>query len=293
MFNILNLLKENCLGSQDDFVREWQGHSDRVKDPKALGTYLRDNFLFLRRTRHDVGMELPKINTIVQVIGYDEEAVENEKELLRSLAVAVTSGSFVERGAASRELDLRMRHLTGISKAKYVAAYVKILLESGLSVMLAGWHRDVYEIWDKELSEYNPAWYTGTETPKGKNESKEAFEKGETKLLIISLRSGKGIDGWQNICSTIVHGELDWTPQVHKQIIGRVDRPGQTEPVTSIYLISDCGSDPVMVELLGLKASQAHNVIDPFAAVPEQYSDDTRIKLMAQSILNKHEKKIA
>lgn len=286
--NILSLLKEGCLSSPVEFVREWQGFSDRVRDPQALGTYLRDSFLFLRRTREEVGMEMPAVNTIIHEVPYDHEAVENERELLQLLAVAVTKGSFAERGQAGRELDLRLRQLTGISKAKYVAAYVRMLLMSGESVLLAGWHREVYQIWEKELEEFKPCWYTGSETPAGKNESKEKFESGECKLMFISLRSAKGIDGLQNNCSVVVHGELDWTPQVHNQLIGRVNRPGQTKPVMSIYLISDGGSDPVMVELLGLKASQAHNIVNPLLPMPEQHSDESRVKMMAKMILDKY-----
>jgi SNF2 family DNA or RNA helicase len=291
IYNVLNLIKPDCLGNSMDFFREWAGNyiGNRVviKDPAALGTYLRDSFLFLRRTREEVGRELPQINKIVHTVGYDEAEFEKEEAIVRQLAMSVMSGSFVERGQASRELDIRMRQSTGISKAKEVAAYVKILLENNEPVLLAGWHRAVYETWMRELAEYNPVLYTGSESPAEKEKSKNAFTSGETNLMIISLRSGIGLDGLQHRCRTVIFGELDYSPQVHHQVIGRVDRDGQKDQVTVVFLVSDGGSDPVIIDLLGLKSSQSHGIIDPLKAVPGQYSDESRIKLLAKQFLEK------
>ncbi len=283
---IMNLIQQNCLGDFDDFMREWTTDRKHVSDTKALGTYLRDNFLFLRRTRHDVGMELPKVNTLAYTIDCDHKEVEKHETFLRQLAVKVTTGSFHERGEASREFDMRMRQITGIAKAQHVAAFVKILLDNGEPVLLSGWHREVYKIWAEDLKDYNPCFYTGTESPSQKEASKRKFISGETNLMIISNRSAIGLDGLQARCSTVVVGELDWSPQVHAQLIARVDRFGQVNPVTAIYLLVDEGSDPVIVDVLGIKASQAHNIVDPFAVIAEVHADESRIKLMAQRLLD-------
>lgn len=294
IFNVLNAINPDCLGYRDDFLREWGGggyeRKISIKDPVALGTYLRENFLFLRRTRVEVGRELPVVNTIIHTVGYDEKEVHQADDLARKLAIKVTTGTFLERGSASRELDMLMRQITGVSKAREVAAYVRILLENNEPVLLAGWHRSVYDILLSELAEFNPVLYTGSESPAEKEKSKQAFINGETNLMIISLRSGIGLDGLQHKCKTVVFGELDFSPQVHHQVIGRLDREFQKEQVTAIYLVSDYGSDPVIIDLLGLKSSQSHNIIDPLLAVPNQHSDESRIKLMAQRYLEKNNK---
>lgn len=627
IFNIMNIIKEGCLGSEYDFIREWTRDGKVVSNPKALGAYLREQMLFLRRTRKDVGRELPPVNTIIHTVEYDDNEVKKAEEIARTLAIKVVSGSFVERGQASRDLDMFVRHYTGVAKAKGVAEYVKILLENNEPILLAGWHRDCfgkgtkvlmyngtiksvediavgdvlmgadskprnvlslisgngklfkvnpikgdswicsenhilalhaenhgyiketanqfnnlsesqkrrrclyrsseikfpntkrvkeswlmgywlgdgasrlndlrivsedievfneckkiaikyglkinsysthvenckfysfssgkgkwgrnkllnmfrsygldrnkhipieyktasirdrrellaglidsdgyvypmacgacftnknktladdvayicrsiglsayvkqikrkthysnkietyynvsisgditsipmrvnrkmavkrrqiksvlrtglkienygsgdyfgfevdgdnlfllsdftvvhncYDIWLKELAQYNPVMYTGSESPTQKEKSKQAFINGETNLFIISLRSGIGLDGLQARCHTAVLGELDWSGQVHYQLISRVDRDKQEEPVTAIYLVSDCGSDPLMMDMLGLKASQSHGILNPFSnGVQEQYSDESRMKLLAQKYLNKIE----
>lgn len=291
IFNILNLIKPGCLGDRWDFLREWAipigGNKYKVTDPAALGTYLRDNYLFLRRTRADVGRELPPINKIIHTVGYDSKEVEKSADLARMLAIKVVSGSFVERGQAARELDALVRHETGVSKAREVAAFVRILLESGEPVLLSGWHRDVYDIWMSELEEFKPVMYTGSETSVAKEKAKQVFVSGETNLFIISNRSGIGLDGLQHRCKTVVVGELDWSPKVHDQLIGRVDRDGQQDQVTAYFLVSEYGSDPVIIDILGLKSSQSHGIINPLLAAPDQYSDESHIKLLAESFLNK------
>lgn len=288
IFNVLNLINPGCLGDEEDFLREWASRWGRhvsVRDPVALGSFLRDNYLFLRRTRKQVGRELPPINKIIHTVEYDEKEVKKSEDLARQLALRVVHGAFVDRGLAARELDSLARHTTGVSKARDVAAFVRILLENNEPVLLSGWHRDVYDIWCEELQDFNPVMYTGSETTREKEIAKEMFMNGETNLFIISNRSGVGLDGLQKRCRTVVIGELDYAPGVHSQLIGRIDRDGQDDQVTAYFLVSEYGSDPVLIDVLGLKSSQAHGIVNPDEAVPEQHSDDSRIKKLAESFL--------
>lgn len=294
IFNVIDAIKQGGLGMREDFTREWCGGRNFaiVQNPEALGTYLRDNFLMLRRTRKEVGRELPAVNVIIQTVSYSEHDYQKAEELAYQLAIKVVSGTFMERGQASRELDIMMRHNTGVAKARGIAECVKILLENNQPVLLAGWHRDVYEIWKEEFAQYSPAFYTGTESPTQKEQAKQDFISGKTNLLIISLISGVGMDGLQHRCNTVVIGELHWSPKVHEQLIARLDRDGQKERVTVIYTVCDEGSDPPMIDMLGLKASQSHNIIDPLLAVPDQYTDESRMRVFAEKYLASRNKPI-
>lgn len=292
IFAILNLLKPGCLGEYNEFLREWctsDGKHHVVKDTKALGTYLREQNLFLRRTRADVGRELPPVNKIIHTVGYDSEEVRRADEIARKLAIKATTGTFVERGQAARELDAFVRHQTGLSKAAEVAEFVKMLLDGGEEkIVLAGWHRDVYEIWNDVLKQYNPVMYTGSESPVQKDKSKNEFIFGNSRIFIISLRSGVGLDGLQKVCKCIVLGELDWSPAIHNQVIGRVDREAQENSVTAFFCLSEYGSDPIMLDVLGLKSSQAHGIVDPLKGIPQQHSDESHLQKLAQSFLEKN-----
>lgn len=289
MWHVLQFLDEGALGSWDDFTREWctchNGHWI-VDDPEALGTYLRERLLVVRRDDVDVGRPQVPVNIITHEIPFDAEVLATDEMMMRHLAKQVLEGSFTERGQASREFDMLLRRITGLAKAPHVAAYVRLLLEAGRPVLLGGWHRDVYEVWNRWLKDYNPVMYTGTESPRKKDLSKRLFIEGKSHVMILSLRSGAGLDGLQERCSTIVFGELDWSPEVHTQFIGRLRRPGQTaDQVDAIYLTADGGSDPVVSSVLGLKASQAHGIIDPTKRAGKQHSDLSRIKELARLYL--------
>lgn len=287
IWNIMQAVNPLVLGSFEDFLREWCVGDKEVKDPDALGTFLREQYVLLRRTKQDVSQELPPINTIIEHVEFDNSALKSVEDLARQLAVKTTTGTFMERGRAGRELDLLMRHTTGVAKAISIARYAKIFLEANIPITLVGWHRDVYDIWLKELKEYNPAMYTGSESEKQKNESVRRFLQEETNLFILSLRSGAGLDGLQHRCSTVLIGELDWSPKVHEQLIGRFDREGQTEQITSMYLVADEGSDPPMIEVLGIKNSQATGIIDPGKQFTAKHTDKSRIQALASQFLEK------
>jgi len=144
----------------------------------------------------------------------------------------------------------------------------------------------VHEIWMQSLAPYNPALYTGSESPRQKDESKAKFISGESKVLLISLRAGAGLDGLQYVTKTVIFGELDWSPGVHEQCIGRVYRDGQQSPVFAYYLLSNSGSDPVIADTLGLKTQQIEGVRDPNKPLVEALEiDPDHIKKLAREYL--------
>ncbi|WBO23955.1 SNF2-related protein [Sphingomonas abietis] len=284
---VMEFVKPALLGEIHEFMREWCAGSRTVKDPDGLGSFLRDTGYFLRRNEDDpaVSAAQPPANVIDWEVAYDEVAAADEQAIMRSLAMTVMRGDFMEAGRAARELDLKMRQITGIAKARSVAAYVKLLLRDTPRVLLAGWHREVYSIWEQELREFNPVLYTGSETAAGKDRSVKAFTEGDARVMMISLRSGIGLDGLQFHCQDVVFGELDWSPQVHHQIIGRLRRPGQDQQVTAHYLHTNEGSDPVLLETLGIKSDQSRGITEPGIAPRQRFTDDSRIKRLAAYVL--------
>jgi superfamily II DNA/RNA helicase len=191
-----------------------------------------------------------------------------------------------QRFTLSGEMDWKLRQATGIAKAPYVAAFVKMLLESEEAIVLFGWHRAVYDLWMQELAEFNPVLYTGSESPKQKEESVQAFVGGKSRVMIVSLRSGAGLDGLQKRSSVAVFGELDWSPEMHNQCIGRLARDGQEATVAAYFLVADSGSDPVVSDVLELKRQQAEPIRDPDAKLLAGTVDTTdRMQRLAESVL--------
>jgi SNF2 family DNA or RNA helicase len=301
--SVLSVLKPDALGTRHEFIREWcSGGSQqedttvetkrgaKVKDPRALGLHLREQGLMLRRTRPEVGREIPKVESIPFPIEADIEALNRVEASAAELARIILTQGGLARGVkmqAAEEFSNLLRQATGIAKAPYVADFVRMLVEGGEKVVLFGWHRAVYDIWLSKLSDLGPVLYTGSESPARKEVNKTLFTEGHAKILIISNRSGAGLDGLQFVCRTAVIGELDWSPAVQLQNIGRIARDGQPHPVAAYIPLAQTGCDPTMADVLGLKRAQAEAIVDPDAPLVEhlQQVDEDRIKKLAQAYL--------
>lgn len=296
-WKIYDIIAPGALGTYDEFTREWRGSQHglerhvKIADPKALGDYLRSQGLLLRRTRKDVGREIREPLLITQPVDTDRSVVDqvagDVTEMARLLLDKTSDPK--ERWRAASEIDWRLRQATGVAKARYVAEFVRLLLESEEKVVLFGWHRDVYDLWLRRLAEFKPVMYTGSESPKRKTESVREFVEGDARVFIMSLRSGAGLDGLQKAASVAVFGELDWSPKMHHQCVGRLWRDGQNGPVVAYYMLSDDGTDPVMADVLELKHQQTEPIMNPEKAqtiIPVEVSED-RAKRLAADVLGR------
>jgi superfamily II DNA or RNA helicase len=292
--SIMSILDQDALGTRTEFLREW-GAGDysgkgKVSNPAALGGYLRDSGLMLRRTRVDVHRELPDPVRITHDVPSDPRAYDAIAGDLQAMAQLILdpAGDRTEKWKVAGDLDWKLRQATGIAKAPYVAEFVRLLLESEDKVVLFGWHRAVYATWAELLAPFDPVFYTGTESPTQKQAAADAFVNGTSRVLIMSLRSGAGLDGLQTAASVLVFGELDWSPAMHDQCIGRLARDGQEATVAAYFLVTDTGSDPVVADVLDLKRQQAEPIRDPDA--PLLTTNDAsadRIKLLAADVLKR------
>ena len=234
IWNVCNVIVPDALGTWEEFSREWcefQGQRYVIDDPAAFGVYARETGVMLRRTRKEVKRELPGVIRVPQWVQSDPEEFKKLKGQAIELAKLILRQSQEFRGQkmqAAGEFDMRMRQATGIAKAPFVADFVRFLVEENETpVVLYGWHRDVYEIWLEKLrgnpahgvADLNPVMYTGTESPNQKEWAKQEFLSGRSKVMVISLRAGLGMDGLQDMCHICVFGELDWSPGVHEQCL--------------------------------------------------------------------------
>lgn len=293
IYNIVDIYAPGVLGTREEFTREWgkrMGNHLGVKDPKALAAYLKNQNLMIQRTRKEVGRELPEALKFSHQIESDEAAFDKLMEGYRGKAEVLASreASRQELFQLSGDFEWQMRRATGIAKAGFVAEFTKTLLESGEQVVMFGWHHTVYDIWGEALKDYNPAFYTGQESPAQKLISKQKFIEGESRVLCMSLRAGAGLNGLQEVCHLAVFGELDWSPTLHDQCIGRLRRDGMDEPVVAYFMVSENGSDPMISDVLNLKRTQSEPFIDPdskLLTVKEQESG--RARRLAEEFLKK------
>jgi SNF2 family DNA or RNA helicase len=293
LYNVLSITSPGALGTLEEFNREWCDASEdkpRIRDPRAFGSYVREAGLMLRRTRAEVGRELPALTKIPHHIDADEKELDkvagSAAELARVILRQGAQTHRAEKLQASEEFSNKLRQATGIAKAPFVAEFVRLLVESEGKVVVFAWHREVYAILMEKLADLFPVMYTGSESPHQKEAAKRSFVDGASKVLIISLRSGAGLDGLQGVCRTVVFAELDWSPGVHEQCTGRIYRDGQKEAVVAYFLVAEHGADPVIADVLQLKQSQSDGVRDPKADILETLTVDSgNVKRLAEAYL--------
>lgn len=294
--SVISVLDRDALGTRAEFIAEWgreiRNGNIAVKDPRALGAHMQQERLVLRRTRADVGRELPDVVRVPHTVDADERTIQRETSSARDLAELILSGAGTrqERWQAYGDLDWQMRRATGLAKAPYVADFVRLILEGEAKVVLFGWHRDVYDIWLARLEDLQPSLYTGSESSAQKERARERFLTDDAcRLLVMSLRSGAGLDGLQDIAKVAVFGELDWSPAQHDQCIGRLHRDGQADHVIAYFLTCDHGSDPVVMEALGIKRGQAEPLRDPDAKLFDQAAPDAadRVRRLAEQVVGR------
>lgn len=294
IYNLIDMLRPGALGTRAEFSTEWCAHGGSgedavIKNPKAFGAYAREQFLIVRHTRKEVGRELPAVTRIPQTVDSDPAALSKVGDAAAELARVILTQSVTaqgERFRAAQELSILLRQATGIAKAPYVAEFVRLLVQSGESVVVFAWHRAVYEVLLSRLANLHPVMYTGSESPAQKQNALERFRKGHSQVFLMSLRAGAGLNGLQERCSVAVFAELDWSPGVHEQCIGRLARDGQTSPVLAYFLVAEDGSDPVVAEMLGLKREQIEGIRNPTEDILEELQvDPAHVRRLAEHYL--------
>lgn len=295
---VMHALCPEVMGTRDEFLREWGGAayfngSQDIADPEALKEMLVGTGHFIQRTEEDIEVDLPHLNPIEYTVPYDLSVIEQGESSAIQIARAVLRSSESTSGnswSSYGQLDMRMRQATGLAKAPSVITLVEDLAAKD-KVLLFGWHRDVYEMWQESLEKAGVPYvmFTGSERGAQKSRAFKEFVEGDARVLIMSLRSGAGLDGLQEVCHTLVFGELEWSDAAHTQAAGRLRRPGQTHDVDVWTCVADGGADPLIMDLHAHKRVQT----DPFnysAGGPVGQSMDRgdALREMARQILGKH-----
>jgi SNF2 family DNA or RNA helicase len=77
----------------------------------------------------------------------------------------------------------------------------------------------------------------------GKHHAIEAFKSAGVRVFLGQIQAaGTGINGLQEVCSSVVFAELDWTPGVMVQAMDRLHRIGQKAGSVNAYLLHAPGT---------------------------------------------------
>ena len=299
MWSVTNIVEFQCLGDYESFTKEWcTGYGNQtVMNPEALGAHLKREGLMLRHRQKDVIEELPQKRRVVMDIDHDESLYQRMIAPAIEQARDYDAASFTQRGQIAREVDRESRQATGIAKAEHVADFVMSLIRAGEKPVVFAHHKAVHEAIEYRMvkTETPSSRITGSEGTNKKDTERSRFVTGLSKVCLIALRCGAGLDGLQHAGTCVVFAELDWSPAVHAQCEGRLHRIGaEHESILCYYLVSNTSHDMVMQEKLGLKIEQAKGILgDPIEGAAEQQKGEQAGEKHIQEVIRKLQGQVA
>jgi hypothetical protein len=281
----LNERRELLAGLLDSDGHVYHGNGAGTADVTTKWEHLADDIIFLCRS---LGLAAYKSSS-TRATNYHKVPTRYFRVSISGDLTNIPTRISRKKAPVRRQIKSVLR--TGLSLSDYGMGDFFGFETDGDHLFLLGDFTVVhncYAILQERLRHYNPVMYTGSESASQKERAKVSFLSGHSKVLLISLRSGAGLDGLQDKCKTVVFAELDWSPGVHEQNIGRIYRDGQKHPVFAYYLLSESGSDPIVADVLGLKKQQIEGIKNPTGELVEQLSiDPHHIKKLAEAYLRK------
>lgn len=268
IWSVMNLVDYNCLGDRASFLREWcdSGGDQRiVLKPAVLHDHLKREGLMIRRTKREVGLQMPPKERSIVPVDHDDHVYADLIREAASLArVYVKETVWERKGQLSRKIDEITRYATGMAKLPETVSFIDMLLSAGERPLIFAHHHDVEAGLAEGLRKHGIARITGLETPAQKSRAIADFLEGRVNGLIMALRTTAGVDGLERRGTCVVFAELDWSPSVHTQCEDRVWRNDVVDRLESLlcyYLVSETLYDETMRDRLGLKSQQIAGVM--------------------------------
>ncbi|MFT6130890.1 MAG: SNF2 family DNA or RNA helicase [Neolewinella sp.] len=150
----------------------------------------------------------------------------------------------------------------GSSKLELLSETVREITESGHKVLIFSQfvrHLRLVEKWViEEGIEYQ--YLDGSTPGKKRDESVQAFQRGEGDVFLISLKAG-GTGLTLTAADYVIHLDPWWNPAVEDQASDRAHRIGQQRPVTVLRFISENTIEEKIVQLHAKKRDLADSLL--------------------------------
>ena len=271
-----HFVKNYCNARQTQFGWDVSGS----KNVGELGQKLRQTVM-VRREKKEVLKELPdKRRQVIEVSGskYNkfikaekdaDSGYQNKKrDLKNKIKQADSEGREAYENDVNelRELEINhisemaiLRHETALAKVPDLIEHVNILLEQTDKIIVFVHHRDVMGLLKKEYSGQCVSIMGGDKI----EERQAVIDKFQTdpkiRVFLGSIKAaGTGIT--LTAASTVVFGELDWTPATISQCEDRAHRMGQKNMVLIHHLVVNDSIDAKMAKMLVRKQTMINKI---------------------------------
>jgi len=265
-FTTLNLMRPSEWPYYSTFLDGWCGTNNRGTGTGGLNYWKRDEFFaktsryIIRREKRDVMKHLPKFTRNYEWIKIEDDKLkEAYNKQLKGLERTLAEIDALKTDAFTSQMNIlayltKLRQITALSKIPWLVEYVEsFLTDKEKEKIIVGIHHEIVsETLIRALNGWNPILLTGKDTPQKKHEKKTAFvEDAKRRVMVASvLAAGEGLDGLQLSCSHMVLVERQWNLAKETQFEARLDRHGQTQPVTNTLLLAKGTVDEYFTEMV-------------------------------------------
>lgn len=226
----------------------------------------------LRRTKAEVYPDrlAPLVTMMPVELSSQELAYVNEIEDEMGARELRISSRFVDHSQLGD--TSRLLRALGNAMRGHVLRFALDLLDVEDKVVVFAHHTDVID-WLKvafAAKGLRPVVYRGGMSDSQKKEAVEIFQSPECRVFIGQRQAaGTGINGLQKVCSTMLVAEPSWVPGETDQLIGRLDRIGQADPLVNAYVMYAKGTLSAVVvgvhqqkEAVGARLNRAGDILD-------------------------------
>jgi SWI/SNF-related matrix-associated actin-dependent regulator of chromatin subfamily A-like protein 1 len=205
----------------------------------------------LRRTREEVLKDLPpQVETVIDL------------DIIPTVGIEEAPLSTVRKSLA-------------LDKIPKATEYIQEMMGQHHKVVVFAHHREVLEALQKNLVAFKPVLVYGGLTAEIKQTAIDSFVRDQDTRIFLAqtLASGVGINGLQGVCNVCIFVELDWSPGIMDQAIGRLRRIGQHDTVFVYYLSVRDSMDTMMDELLTDKRVIIENIMAEAENAERNYTE--------------------
>lgn len=156
-----------------------------------------------------------------------------------------------------------VRKETAVAKAALQAEYIIEMLEEQPKIVFFAHHKEVLDIVQKKLTDkgISVSRVDGSVTQEKRQIAIDSFQTQDTQVFIGSIRAcGEGIT--LTASSTVVFGEMDWTPAKMMQCEDRCHRIGQKNCVSVINIVLENSIDDFIASKLEVKKAMINKLLN-------------------------------
>jgi SNF2 family DNA or RNA helicase len=258
IWSMYHFLMPGYLGTQQKFNSLFRKPIEQHADD-TRGQVLRARIepFLLRRTKDVVADELPEKTEMIRTVTLSGK----QRDLYETVRVAMDKkvrDEIKKKGLARSHimiLDalLKLRQvccdpqLVKLEKARNVKESAKLdllmtmipeMVEEGRKILLFSQFTSMLSIIEKNLKKSKIKYTKLTGQTRKRAEAIEAFQEGDAKVFLISLKAG-GVGLNLTAADVVIHYDPWWNPAVERQATDRAHRIGQDKPVFVYKLITE------------------------------------------------------